>query len=183
MSGQGGGGACRRLLRRTCCSRARDPLRRRRAPGACRERSNWTHEPTLDDGLGHGSFVAGVIAGTGALRPCGGCGGPAFGLAYQLLPAAAPVSVPACQRCRRSISLACTWLQTPTARVWPPKSPSTPFVSSQTTRRVGRKGRAGGPAESVCALPQAAALAAPPGACPAPAPAPPHPPTLVPSCA
>ncbi|EFN59013.1 hypothetical protein CHLNCDRAFT_33771 [Chlorella variabilis] len=28
------------------------------------ERSNWTHEPTLDDGLGHGSFVAGVIAGT-----------------------------------------------------------------------------------------------------------------------
>lgn len=31
----------------------------------CSERSNWTHEPTLDDGLGHGSFVAGVIAGTG----------------------------------------------------------------------------------------------------------------------
>lgn len=28
------------------------------------ERTNWTHEPTLDDGLGHGSFVAGVIAGT-----------------------------------------------------------------------------------------------------------------------
>lgn len=27
------------------------------------ERTNWTHEPTLDDGLGHGSFVAGVIAG------------------------------------------------------------------------------------------------------------------------
>jgi membrane-bound transcription factor site-1 protease len=27
------------------------------------ERSNWTHEPTLADGLGHGSFVAGVIAG------------------------------------------------------------------------------------------------------------------------
>lgn len=27
-----------------------------------KERSNWTHEPTLDDGLGHGSFVAGVIA-------------------------------------------------------------------------------------------------------------------------
>ena len=34
---------------------------------ACSERSNWTHEPTLDDGLGHGSFVAGVIAGTGSL--------------------------------------------------------------------------------------------------------------------
>lgn len=31
-------------------------------PAACRERSNWTHEPTLEDGLGHGSFVAGVIA-------------------------------------------------------------------------------------------------------------------------
>lgn len=27
-----------------------------------RERSNWTHEPTLEDGLGHGTFVAGVIA-------------------------------------------------------------------------------------------------------------------------
>jgi membrane-bound transcription factor site-1 protease len=27
------------------------------------ERSNWTHEDTLADGLGHGSFVAGVIAG------------------------------------------------------------------------------------------------------------------------
>lgn len=27
-----------------------------------KERSNWTHEPTLADGLGHGSFVAGVIS-------------------------------------------------------------------------------------------------------------------------
>lgn len=27
------------------------------------ERTNWTHEPTLEDGLGHGSFVAGVVAG------------------------------------------------------------------------------------------------------------------------
>lgn len=27
------------------------------------ERTNWTHDDTLDDGLGHGSFVAGVIAG------------------------------------------------------------------------------------------------------------------------
>jgi len=27
-----------------------------------RERSNWTNEKTLDDGLGHGTFVAGVIA-------------------------------------------------------------------------------------------------------------------------
>ncbi len=27
-----------------------------------RERTNWTHEKTLDDGLGHGTFVAGVIA-------------------------------------------------------------------------------------------------------------------------
>lgn len=38
-------------------------------PKPCSERSNWTHEPTLEDGLGHGSFVAGVIAGTGALLP------------------------------------------------------------------------------------------------------------------
>lgn len=30
--------------------------------GFGRERSNWTHEPTLEDGLGHGTFVAGVIA-------------------------------------------------------------------------------------------------------------------------
>lgn len=28
-----------------------------------KERTNWTLEPTLEDGLGHGSFVAGVIAG------------------------------------------------------------------------------------------------------------------------
>jgi membrane-bound transcription factor site-1 protease len=35
-----------------------------------RERSNWTHEPTLDDGLGHGSFVAGVIASSD--RECPG---------------------------------------------------------------------------------------------------------------
>ena len=30
---------------------------------AGRERTNWTHEPTLEDGLGHGTFVAGVVAG------------------------------------------------------------------------------------------------------------------------
>ena len=30
----------------------------------CRERTNWTHEPTLEDGLGHGTFVAGVVAGS-----------------------------------------------------------------------------------------------------------------------
>lgn len=36
------------------------------------ERSNWTHEPTLDDGLGHGSFVAGVVGGSGD-----GCAGVA----------------------------------------------------------------------------------------------------------
>ncbi|KAK3270783.1 Membrane-bound transcription factor site-1 protease, variant 2 [Cymbomonas tetramitiformis] len=29
------------------------------------ERSNWTHENTLNDGLGHGTFVAGVIASQG----------------------------------------------------------------------------------------------------------------------
>eukprot|EP00898_Chlorokybus_atmophyticus_P007485 jgi/Chlat1/7738/Chrsp66S07212 len=28
-----------------------------------KERTNWTHENTLNDGLGHGTFVAGVIAG------------------------------------------------------------------------------------------------------------------------
>ena len=26
-----------------------------------KERTNWTNEKTLDDGLGHGTFVAGVI--------------------------------------------------------------------------------------------------------------------------
>ncbi|XP_063990633.1 membrane-bound transcription factor site-1 protease [Diachasmimorpha longicaudata] len=33
-----------------------------------KERSNWTNEKTLDDGLGHGTFVAGVIAS--ASREC-----------------------------------------------------------------------------------------------------------------
>lgn len=36
---------------------------------ACRERTNWTHEPTLDDGLGHGTFVAGVIGGSDSACP------------------------------------------------------------------------------------------------------------------
>ena len=35
----------------------------------CRERTNWTHEPTLDDGLGHGTFVAGVIGGSDSACP------------------------------------------------------------------------------------------------------------------
>ena len=30
--------------------------------GRIKDRSNWTNEKTLDDGLGHGTFVAGVIA-------------------------------------------------------------------------------------------------------------------------
>ncbi|XP_067651684.1 membrane-bound transcription factor site-1 protease-like isoform X1 [Haliotis asinina] len=30
--------------------------------GKVKDRSNWTNEKTLDDGLGHGTFVAGVIA-------------------------------------------------------------------------------------------------------------------------
>lgn len=34
------------------------------------ERTNWTNENQLEDGLGHGSFVAGVIAGTS--KACGG---------------------------------------------------------------------------------------------------------------
>lgn len=29
-----------------------------------KERSNWTNEKTLEDGLGHGTFVAGVVAST-----------------------------------------------------------------------------------------------------------------------
>ena len=42
---------------------------RPRALPVCRERTNWTHEPTLEDGLGHGTFVAGVIGGTDASCP------------------------------------------------------------------------------------------------------------------
>jgi membrane-bound transcription factor site-1 protease len=34
-----------------------------------RERSNWTHENTLADELGHGTFVAGVIGGSGSDCP------------------------------------------------------------------------------------------------------------------
>ncbi|XP_064194096.1 membrane-bound transcription factor site-1 protease-like [Anguilla rostrata] len=34
-----------------------------------KERTNWTNEKTLDDGLGHGTFVAGVIA---SMRECHG---------------------------------------------------------------------------------------------------------------
>lgn len=30
------------------------------------ERTNWTNEDTLNDNLGHGTFVAGVIAGQDA---------------------------------------------------------------------------------------------------------------------
>lgn len=36
---------------------------------AHRERTNWTHEQTLDDGLGHGTYVAGVVAGNDASCP------------------------------------------------------------------------------------------------------------------
>ena len=34
-----------------------------------KERSNWTHEDTLSDGLGHGTFVAGVVASQDATCP------------------------------------------------------------------------------------------------------------------
>ena len=34
-----------------------------------KERSNWTHEDTLADGLGHGTFVAGVVASQDATCP------------------------------------------------------------------------------------------------------------------
>jgi subtilisin family serine protease len=37
--------------------------------GMHRERTNWTHEPTLEDGLGHGTFVAGVVAGSDQACP------------------------------------------------------------------------------------------------------------------
>ena len=37
--------------------------------GVYRERTNWTHEPTLEDGLGHGTFVAGVIGGSDGTCP------------------------------------------------------------------------------------------------------------------
>ena len=30
--------------------------------GRVKDRTNWTNEKTLEDGLGHGTFVAGVIA-------------------------------------------------------------------------------------------------------------------------
>ena len=30
--------------------------------GRIKDRTNWTHENTLDDGLGHGTFVMGVVA-------------------------------------------------------------------------------------------------------------------------
>ena len=33
-----------------------------------KDRTNWTNEKTLDDGLGHGTFVAGVIASQGTVR-------------------------------------------------------------------------------------------------------------------
>ena len=42
--------------------------------GRVKDRTNWTNEQTLDDGLGHGTFVAGVIASNkeclGSLRAC-----------------------------------------------------------------------------------------------------------------
>ncbi len=34
-----------------------------------KERTNWTHQQSLSDGLGHGTFVAGVMGGTGTDCP------------------------------------------------------------------------------------------------------------------
>ncbi len=34
-----------------------------------KERTNWTNQNSLSDGLGHGSFVAGVIGGSDAVCP------------------------------------------------------------------------------------------------------------------
>ena len=45
------------------------PCRPTRGAAPIRERTNWTHEPTLEDGLGHGTFVAGVIGGVDASCP------------------------------------------------------------------------------------------------------------------
>ena len=33
-----------------------------------RERTNWTNEKTLDDELGHGTFVAGVVASSAEVK-------------------------------------------------------------------------------------------------------------------
>ena len=38
--------------------------------GKIRERTNWTNEKTLDDGLGHGTFVAGVIGASNDNHEC-----------------------------------------------------------------------------------------------------------------
>jgi subtilisin family serine protease len=34
-----------------------------------KERTNWTHQDSLSDGLGHGSFVAGVIGSQDSVCP------------------------------------------------------------------------------------------------------------------
>lgn len=34
-----------------------------------KERTNWTHQNSLSDGLGHGTFVAGVIGSSDAACP------------------------------------------------------------------------------------------------------------------
>ena len=36
--------------------------------GVVEERTNWTNDPTLEDGIGHGTFVAGMISSNGACR-------------------------------------------------------------------------------------------------------------------
>ena len=58
-----------------------------------RERTNWTHENTLNDGLGHGTFVAGVIASADdqcrwAIPPveCSLLAGPGHSSGYGYLP-------------------------------------------------------------------------------------------------
>lgn len=110
----------------------------------CSERSNWTHEPTLDDGLGHGSFVAGVIAGTGATlrwfrRQCQQAWGThRHGFQLQSRPAA--ISPPA--GAERAGSPCCRpdmppVLQTLPARAWHLRFRCTRSASSQTTRWAG----------------------------------------------
>lgn len=65
-----------------------------------RERSNWTSEPSPDDGLGHGSFVAGVIASS-----FGGCKGLAPDVDLHTFKVFTSDQV-----CNRNSRCACCWL-------------------------------------------------------------------------
>lgn len=115
----------------------------------CSERTNWTHEPTLDDGLGHGSFVAGVIAGTGACsrsrRGAPTAVPPPRPASLLLAPCCPerlrPAPHDACMlRRRRACRLAC--LQTLPALAWRPRWSCTPSGCSLMTRSGATSARA-----------------------------------------